>query len=79
MDMQLEKYKLMEWLININDENIILKLKELKNKLSDTSEHYSTSEAEKLFIEAGLKDIENGNLLSHKQVMEEINKKYGLE
>jgi predicted transcriptional regulator len=78
MDMQLEKYKLMEWLVNINDETIILKLKELKNKLSDASEYTSISEVEQLFIEAGLKDIKNGNLLSHKQVMEEVSKKYGI-
>ncbi len=78
MDVQLEKYKLMEWLVNLKDEAIILKLKELKNNLSNSSDWSTVSEAEQLFIEAGLKDIENENTFTHQQVMEEINKTYGL-
>lgn len=78
MDIQIEKYKLMEWLVNLQDEAIILKLKEVKNKLSPDSEYATISEAEQLFMEAGLKDIENENTFSHQQVMEEITKTYGL-
>ncbi|MGH1385065.1 hypothetical protein [Kordia sp.] len=78
MDVQLEKYKLMEWLVNLKDETIILKLKELKNKLSDSSDYNTISEVEQLFIEAGLKDIENENTFTHQQVMEEISKTYGI-
>ncbi|WP_298520846.1 hypothetical protein [uncultured Kordia sp.] len=68
----------MEWLVNLKDEAIILKLKELKNNLSNSSDWSTVSEAEQLFIEAGLKDIENENTFTHQQVMEEINKTYGL-
>lgn len=35
------------------------------------------SETEKLFVNAGLKDIKNGNTFSQELVMEDINKAYG--
>jgi hypothetical protein len=77
MDIQLEKYKLIEWLMNLKDESIISKIKELKKSSSD--EWISNvSDTEKGFIEAGLKDIESGNTFTHQQVMEELNKTYGL-
>ncbi|WP_430411058.1 hypothetical protein [Kordia sp.] len=75
MDLQLEKYKLMEWLMSLKDESIIHKLKELKK---DADSNYDVSETEKLFIDAGLKDIEEGNTFTHQEVMEEINKTYGI-
>lgn len=76
MDIQLEKYKLLEWLIGIKDETVISKIKELKVK-NESEWSPEISETEKLFIKAGLKDIEEGNIFSHDQVMEEINKTYG--
>ncbi len=79
MDIQLEKYKLMEWLISQNSEEIIVKLKNFKNSLAENDDwDYEISETEKLFIEAGLKDIETGNTFSNEEVIREINKKYGL-
>lgn len=77
MDIQLEKYKLLEWLIGLKDERIISKIKELKIK-NESDWSQDISETEKLFIKAGLKDIEEGNTFSHDQVMEEISKEYGL-
>ena len=79
MDIQLEKYKLLEWLINENDEAMILKIKNFKESLSENPDwSYNISETEKLFIEAGLKDIELGNTFTHEEVLREINEKYGL-
>ncbi|MBA3985014.1 MAG: hypothetical protein H0X63_00170 [Flavobacteriales bacterium] len=79
MDIQLEKYKLMEWIISLKDESIISKLKNIKNELSSLSAWSDDiSETEKILIEAGLKDIENGNTCTHEQVMKEINETYGL-
>ncbi|MCB0400093.1 MAG: hypothetical protein KDD26_10825 [Winogradskyella sp.] len=79
MDIQLEKYKLMEWLINLKDESIISKLKNIKNGLSTSSDWADdVSETEKLLVEAGLKDIEEGKTFTHEQVMKEINEAYGL-
>ena len=73
MDIQLEKYKLLEWLISVKDEKVISKIKELKSQNES-----KISETEELFIKAGLKDIEEGNTFTHHQVMEDINKTYGL-
>lgn len=79
MDIQIEKYKLMEWLINLKDESIISKLREIKNSRSVYSDWADDiSETEKLLIEAGLKDIEDGNTFTHEQVMKEINEAYGI-
>lgn len=79
MDIQLEKYKLMEWLVSLKDESIISKIKNIKNNTSDASDWSGdVSETEKLLIEAGLIDIEEGNTFTHEQVMKEINDAYGI-
>ncbi len=79
MDIQLEKYKLMEWLIGLKDESVISKLKTIKSSLSTSSDWTDDiSETEKLLVNAGLKDIEEGNTFTHEQVMKEINEAYGI-
>ncbi|MBG7612038.1 hypothetical protein IU405_07230 [Polaribacter sp. BAL334] len=79
MDIQLEKYKLIEWLTSVNDESIINTLKNIKSNFSDTDNwEISISETEKILIEKGLKDIEAGNLISHEQVMKGIKERYNL-
>ncbi|GLB48414.1 hypothetical protein [Neptunitalea lumnitzerae] len=80
MDIQLEKYKLMKWLINLEDEAIISKLNNFKNELTATSNWTNEiSETEKLMVEAGLKDVEDGNTFTHEEVMKQINDAYGLK
>ena len=70
MDIQLEKYKLVEWLIHQNNEEVIAKLKDFINSLSENSEwDYKVSETETLFIKAGLKDIEEGNTFTNEEVI----------
>jgi hypothetical protein len=79
MDIQIEKYKLMEWLMNLKDESVISQLKTIKGSLSKSSDWSDdVSETEKLLINAGLKDIEQGNTFTHEQVMKEINEAYGI-
>lgn len=79
MDIQLEKYKLMEWLMNLEDESVISKLKTIKSSISSSSEWADDiSDTEKLLINAGLKDVEEGNTFTHEQVMKEINEAYGI-
>lgn len=77
MDIQLEKYKLVEWLIGLNDETLISKIKQFKKEHEDAFTA-DVSEVEKVFIKAGLKDLEHGKTFSNDQVMEEISKSYGL-
>ncbi len=79
MDIQLEKYKLVEWLMGIKDESVISKLKTIKSSISTSSEWTNDiSDTEKLLINAGLKDVEEGNTFTHEQVMKEINEVYGI-
>ena len=79
MDIQLEKHKLMEWLINLKDESVISKLKTLKNNTTSSSDWADAiSDTEKLMINAGLKDIKDGNTFTHEQVMKEINDIYDM-
>lgn len=79
MDIQIEKYKLMEWLMGLKDESVISKLKSIKSSLSNSSDWAEDiSETEKLLINAGLKDVEEGNTFTHEQVMKEINEAYGI-
>lgn len=79
MDVQLEKYKLMVWLMNLKDESVISKLKTIKNSLSTSSDWADDiSDTEKSLINAGLKDVEQGNTFTHEQVMKEINEAYGI-
>lgn len=77
MDIQLEKYKILEWLIGLKDESVISQIKDIKNQSEDAWSH-ELSETEKLFLKAGLKDIDDGHIYPHDQVMEEITKTYGL-
>jgi len=79
MDIQLEKYKLIAWLMNLKDESVISKLKIIKSSSSTSSDWADEiSDTEKLLIKAGLKDIEEGNTFTHEQVMEEIKNTYGI-
>jgi len=79
MDIQLEKYKLMEWLVSLKDESIISKIKNIKNSTSDASDWSDdVSETEKLLVKAGLIDIKEGNTFTHEQVMKDINDAYGI-
>ncbi|MGB1283857.1 MAG: hypothetical protein ACPG44_05260 [Polaribacter sp.] len=79
MDIQLEKHELMEWLISLKDKSVISKLKTIKSSVSKSSDWADDiSETEKLLINAGLKDIEEGKTFTHEQVMKEINEAYGI-
>ena len=74
MDIQAEKYKLIEWLTSIKDQGIIEKIKLFKENLSDSTDWWETiSQAEKDSIDRGIKDFEEGRVIPHADVM----KKYG--
>ncbi|MFN0189757.1 MAG: hypothetical protein ACKVQV_13735 [Bacteroidia bacterium] len=74
MDIHAEKLKLIEWLLSLNDKGVIEKLNVFKDNFSSSQDWWETlSEAQRESIEKGLKDIEDGKVISHKDVM----KKYG--
>jgi predicted transcriptional regulator len=75
MDIQDEKVKLIEWLSSIKDREIIETLTIIKDNITDRTDWWeSISNAEKESIERGLKDLEEGKIIPHSEVM----KKYGL-
>jgi predicted transcriptional regulator len=70
MDIQAEKLKLIQWLAQLSDEGMIAKIRALRNEGSDWWDEIS--EQERVEIEEGLNQAEQGNLKSHL----EIRKKY---
>jgi predicted transcriptional regulator len=78
MDLPAEKYELIKWIISLKDESIVKRVKKIKSETLNSEESYQLSDTERLFIEAGLKDIEKGNTYSHEDVMREVKQKYGI-
>jgi hypothetical protein len=70
MDIQVEKLKLIRWLTNITDENVIAELVALRHKKQDWWDEISAEE--KAEIEEGLGQADRGETTPH----EEIRKKY---
>ena len=65
--MQLEKYKLIEWLMEIKD-----------NSTDNVEWSEEVSQIEIKLIKKGLKDIENGNFSSHEDVMNQLKNKFSI-
>ncbi|MCK5907472.1 MAG: hypothetical protein KAG37_07765 [Flavobacteriales bacterium] len=79
MDIQLEKYMLMEWLIGLKDETIISRIKSIKEGNTSINEWGDdVSETEISLIKAGIKDVQEGNVHTHEEVMREINEIYNI-
>jgi hypothetical protein len=75
MNIQAEKLKLIEWLVSLQDETIIERIKLLKEGSANNADWWDTiSESEKMAIEEGIKDIENGNVVSHEDVRKRYDK-----
>lgn len=68
----------MEWLISLEDESIVGRIQEIRKETLESAGSYQLSNLEKLFLEAGLKDVEQGNTYSHEDVMREVKEKYGI-
>lgn len=79
MDLPAEKYKLIEWLMSLEDESTVKRLQEIRKQTLDSGESNEISESESLLIKAGLKDIEEGRTYSHEDVMREVREKYKLQ
>lgn len=72
MNIQAKKYKLIEWITNIQDSKLIDKLV----KIADGSDWWDEiSDAEKTSVEKGLKDLEEGKIVYHSEA-KKIYEKY---
>jgi len=73
MNLHVEKFRLIEWLVGLTDQTIIEKIKWLKDDQTAATDWWDEiSKAEKASIERGLEDIKNGKITLH----EEVRKKY---
>lgn len=77
MDIQALKLDLVEKIIQIDQPSILLKInKMLLNKTDDDWWEKLPPEIQES-IKEGLKDVKNGNVFSHEQVIKEVKQKYG--
>ncbi|MDB5156317.1 MAG: hypothetical protein JWR50_1024 [Mucilaginibacter sp.] len=77
MDLQSEKIELVKLLLETESREVINEIKAVFKRqgndfYNDLPKHVKDS------IEAGLKDIEEGNVYEHNWVMQDIKSKYGL-
>lgn len=75
MEAEAIKLELIEWLTGVQDQEVLNYLKSFKEELLAGEEWYDQlPEKHKAGIARGLKDLEEGRIISHEEVM----KKYGL-
>lgn len=67
MNIEATKLELVQLLLHTQKESILLKIKSIYEEESDWWKDLSISEQEE--IEEGLKQIENGEVVSHEEVM----------
>lgn len=73
MDIQAEKLRLIEWLAGLNDTKTLSEFISLKKKKEvDWWDEISAEERNE--IEEGLKQADNGELISHEEVMSKYKK-----
>ena len=76
MNIQSEKYHLIQQIIELQDSSVIKKVRDFLSKEIKNDDWYSSlSSSEKESITKGLQDIENGNTVSHQDVMTAVKNK----
>lgn len=71
MDLQAKKLQLIEWLLGLQDEQMLRRIENLKSGKDWWDE---LRESDKKSIEEGLKDLEEGRVLTSDQVRKSIRK-----
>ena len=75
MNIESEKKKIIEWISEIEDESTIEKLKILRDVSVNGSDLWDNlSEEEKKGIDEGIKDIDEGRIVSYEDVKKEVKK-----
>ena len=72
MSLASRKLKLINWISNLQEEEIVIKIESIKKEEGDWWDHIS--EDEKAEIEQGLAQLDNGESIPHDQVMERYSK-----
>jgi uncharacterized protein with HEPN domain len=74
MNIETRKYKLINWIDNLEDESILDRLELIYQYTKNTKS--KVTEKEKKAVEKGLKSIEKGEIYSHESIVEETKAKY---
>jgi predicted transcriptional regulator len=76
MNIQSEKDQLIQQIMELQDSSVIKKVREFLSKETKNNDWFnSLSSSEKESIKKGLQDLENGNVVSHKKVMNSVKNK----
>lgn len=86
-DFQNDKLSIINWVTQLQDQNLIEKIKELmiasqpvtiekKTKTSNNKDVYQLSKQQEKAIDKALSSLKNGNSIPHETVIEETRKKY---
>lgn len=80
MDVQAEKYKLIEWITSLEDISLIELLQSIQQKTALHSFRFSDEEKLKILqlLEKSEADIQNGKVFKHENVMNEFKEQYGI-
>lgn len=76
MDIKAEKLDLIQWFLQLKDENVIAKIKRIRNEDADWWDSLSGEEVKA--IREGLEELDRNEGVPHNQVIVEAQKKYGL-
>ncbi|MCL6493692.1 MAG: hypothetical protein K6T54_02810 [Ignavibacterium sp.] len=74
MNLDKEKLSLIDWIASLEDETIIERIKFLKEKGPVKDFWDEISDEEKASIERGLKDVQDGRVVSHEVVKKNYEK-----
>ncbi|MEO8211307.1 MAG: hypothetical protein ABI840_12175 [bacterium] len=75
MNLQSEKQSLIEWISQLEDESIIEDIKMFRENSTNGKDWWDElTDEQKISIERGLKDVEEGNVVPYSQVKEKVKK-----
>lgn len=74
MKIEDRKLEIIRWLINIDDESVLDQIDFLRK--SDDQKWAALSDEEKKAIKEGLKQLDQGEGISHEKVMRDLREKY---
>ena len=72
MNIEKRKIGLINWLSQLQDEGMIMRLESLRNEKQDW--WHTISDEERAEIEEGLSQADNGEVIPHEEVMEKYKK-----
>lgn len=80
MDIQQRKYSLIQWLVNLEDNNLIQKLEEFVHSNSEGGNEWwnSLSKEEQEGLQEGVEDLEKGPHFTYDEIRQGIKEKFNI-